>query len=249
MTQERALYWLATVGSGEITGLVKMNPKMENLGGELDDNYLVAVANSNMPESRRSLAIRALGLARKPEIGAEVVKWTTDPSGQVRAAATVVLADYPALATPERLGLSGADLDFNVRVATAQCIGFGQINAGVKFLATMLGDSNLEVRKAAAQSLLSFSPRDAEVASALKANLGSHDFGEVFMIALARIDPETYRFQPGRPRVQSTARRGAGGSRAAMRRKFCSNISRTNRRKSYKEADLTAIWMRSTKQR
>jgi HEAT repeat protein len=193
LTQERAWFWLATVGSGEISGLSKMNPKMENIGGELYWSDLVAVANSPAPETTRALAIRALGLARKPEIGAQLDKWLTDTSAPVRSAATVVLADYPELSNAQRLNRTYVDPNADVRIATAQCIGFGQVKDGVKFLSSMLNDSNLEVRKAAAQSLLSFSPRDPDVAAILKANLGNHEFAEVFTISLARIDPEPYR--------------------------------------------------------
>ena len=192
MAEESALFWLATVGKGKITGLVEMNPKMQNLGGELYWADLAAVAESTASATTRSLAVRALGLVRKPEIGAHLQKWMTDSSALVRAAAVVVLADYPDLSVRQQLARVGADPDAGVRIAAAQCIGFGQIKSGVDMLSSLLTDSDLEVRKAAAMSLLSFSPSDPAVASILKANLGDHEFAPVFTISLARLDPEPY---------------------------------------------------------
>jgi len=192
MTQERAQFWLATIGSGEIDGLSKMDAKMGNLGGELYSSDLLAVAGKAPDDATRALAIRALGLVRKPEVGQHLMKFLSDPSPAVRAAAMVVLADYPGLATSPQLSRMGVDPDQNVRIAVAQCIGFGQNKAGLELLSRMLTDPALDVRKAAAQSLLSFSAKDPAVAAIFKANLQT-DFAPVFVNALAKVDAAPYR--------------------------------------------------------
>jgi hypothetical protein len=192
MTQERVWFWLATVGSGEISGLMKMDPKMTNPGGELYANDLFAVADKAPDDATRALALRALGLVRKPEVGQGLLKYLADPAPAVRAAAMVVLADYPDLSTFPQLTRMGVDPDAGVRIAVAQCIGFGQVKAGIEVLSRMLTDSRLDVRKAAAQSLLSFSARDPAVADVMRANEHG-EFGLVFVPALARIDPASYR--------------------------------------------------------
>ena len=46
MSDERTIFWLATVGSGEVPGIGKMDPKMINLGGELFWTDLVMLADS-----------------------------------------------------------------------------------------------------------------------------------------------------------------------------------------------------------
>jgi len=192
MTQERAWFWLATVGSGEISGLTKMDSKMTNLGGELYSNDLFAAADKGLDDATRALAIRALGLVRQPEVGQRLLKYLVDPAPEIRAAAMVVLADYPDLSTLPQLNRMGVDPDASVRIAVAQCVGFGQIEAGLKLLSHMLTDASLDVRKAAAQSLLSFSTRDPAVADIMRANQHA-EFGPVFVIALARVDPAPYR--------------------------------------------------------
>jgi hypothetical protein len=192
MTQERAWFWLATVGSGEISGLTKMNPKMTNLGGELYSNDLFAAADKGPDDATRALALRALGLVRQPEVGQRLLKYLVDPAPAVRAAAMVVLADYPDLSTLPQLSRMGVDPNAGVRVAVAQCIGFGQITTGIELLSHLLTDTSLDVRKAAAQSLLSFSARDSAVADIMRAN-DHAEFGLVFVLALARVDPAPYR--------------------------------------------------------
>jgi hypothetical protein len=192
MTRERAWFWLATVGSGEISGLTKMDPKMTNLGGELYSNDLFAAADKGPGDATRALALRALGLVREPEVGQRLLKYLVDPAPAVRAAAMVVLADYPDLSILPQLSRMGIDPDAGVRVAVAQCIGFGQITAGIELLSHLLTDTSLDVRKAAAQSLLSFSARDPAVADIMQAN-DHAEFGLVFVLALARIDPAPYR--------------------------------------------------------
>jgi hypothetical protein len=64
LSDERTIHWLATVGSAEVPGIGKMDPKMRNIGGELYWQDLAALADSNADSGTRSMAILALGLVR-----------------------------------------------------------------------------------------------------------------------------------------------------------------------------------------
>jgi hypothetical protein len=59
-------------------------------------------------------------------------------------------------------------------------------------LAKLLGDKERSVREAAAMSLLSFSPKNEAIARVFQANLGNEEFKPLFLIALARENPELY---------------------------------------------------------
>ena len=76
-----------------------------------------------------------------------------------------------------------------MRQGAARAIGFAQAVALIPTLGTLIQDPVLKVRTAAALSLLSFSPDDAEVV--MKANLAS-DYRSLFVNALARKDPAQY---------------------------------------------------------
>ena len=95
MSEERTLHWLATVGSGTVPGMGKMDAKVKNLGGELYWQDLVAVADSAAPAETRAMAIRALGLVCEPMLKEPIERWLADASPEIRASATLLLADFP----------------------------------------------------------------------------------------------------------------------------------------------------------
>jgi hypothetical protein len=184
--------WLATVGSGDAPGLSKMDANVRNLGGELYSRELVGVAESNADSATRALAILALGLVRQPELEKPIERWLSDSSPAVRASATLLLADFPRIATRNRLEPLARDGNWQVRESAALSVGFGQLASKTDIASRLLSDSDRRVRKAAAMSLLSFSPRNKAIAAIFKANLKNQEFAPLFLNALAREDPAPY---------------------------------------------------------
>ena len=192
LSEERAPFWLATVGAGEITGLGKMNLKMNNVGGEIYWRDLIAIANTSTALELRSLAIRALGLVREPALEKSIERWIGAGPPFVRASAIVLLADFPKSETTRQFPDLANDQAPEVRTSVAQSIGFGQ---GIEFaplLGKLLVDSEAKVRQAASMSLLSFSPTNPAIAQVFKTNLQNKEFEPLFLNALARRNPEPY---------------------------------------------------------
>jgi hypothetical protein len=192
MDDDRTLSWLATVGSAPVPGIAKRDPKMENLGGTLYQQDLVALADSHAPVETRALAIRALGLVREPPLAETVARWLTDPAPAVRASAALLLADFPGPETCRRLTILATDAAPEVRVCVARAAGFAQQVEMAEVLARLLADPQRQVREAAAMSLLSFSPRHETIARIFSANLTNAEFQPLFLIALARENPAGY---------------------------------------------------------
>lgn len=189
ISDERALYWLATVGSGEIPGIGKMDPKLKNAGGELYWEELVALADSNSAKETRASAIRALGLVREPSLEIPIARWLADPAAPVRASAALLLAGFPGPQAARRLAALAGDAAPEVRACVARASGFGQRLELADTLAELLRDKEPNVRDAAAMSLLSFSPRNKAIAGIFGANLDNEEFQPLFLIALARENP------------------------------------------------------------
>jgi hypothetical protein len=192
MSADQAQYWLATVGDGDIKGLAQMDPQMENVGAHSYARELVNVANGSADDETRALAIVALGLDRDPHLEMPLVRWLGDPSPAVRSSAIVLLADFPDMATHERLAALAADPDPRVRAAAARSIGFAQQTAQADILSGLLADPDVKVRGDAATSLLSFSPRNDAIASIFKTHLEAREFAPLFLNALARDNPVPY---------------------------------------------------------
>ncbi|GAT32479.1 HEAT repeat-containing protein [Terrimicrobium sacchariphilum] len=192
MTEERAAFWLATIGV-ETPGLGRMDPGLKNPGAERYAQDLIALADGSGPEETRALAILALGLTRNPAVQPALERWLTDPSPRVRAAAVVLLADYPAMATGQRLRTAATDPAAEVRSAAARAVGFGQYIDHAGLLADLLKDPDRKVRHDASVSLLSFPPEKESIAAIFRANLGTAEFAPLFLLALAAKDPSPYR--------------------------------------------------------
>jgi hypothetical protein len=191
MDVDRAEFWLGTVGTPN-PGLSQMDPKMKNSGGETFARELQDIANGGAPADTRALAIRALGLVRKPELRDNLDRWVADPEPAVRAATAVLLADYPGTKTNGQLTALDADPSPLVRVAVAHAIGFSQQSKLAQILSGLLGDGDSKVRRAACMSLLSMPMKQAAVARAYRDQLENKEFAPLFLNALASQNPELY---------------------------------------------------------
>ena len=192
LSDERTEFWLATVGSAEVPGIGKMDRKMKNTGGERYWKDLLSIAAGKYPAETRALAIRALGLVREPALREAISRWLADPEAAVRAAATVLLADFPGIDSNRQLSVLAGDPEPVVRAGVARTIGFSQQTELAEVLGTLLTDKGTTVRRMASVSLLSFSPKNETVARALGAQLGNKEFAPLFLNAVARENPVPY---------------------------------------------------------
>jgi hypothetical protein len=192
LSDERTIHWLATLGSGVVPGIGKMDPGMRNIGSELYWRELVALVDSNAAKATRALAIQALGLVREPLLWEAIERWLADPAPAIRASATLLLADFPGPENCKRLAALSGDAAPEVRARVARAAGFGQQVAAAGTLSKLLADKEEKVRTAAAMSLLSFSPKRKVIADVFRANLENEEFKPMFLIALARENPADY---------------------------------------------------------
>ncbi len=189
LSDERTIFWLATVGSAEVPGIGKMDPKMKNTGGELYWKDLVTLADSKASNATRAMAIQALGLLREPSLQTAIERWLNDSAPAIRAAATLLLADFPGPEICRRLTALAHDIEPEVRTSVARATGFAQQAEMADTLARLLLDKDPKVRSAAAMSLLSFAPKTKAIAGVFRENLKNEEFRPLFLIALARENP------------------------------------------------------------
>ena len=192
MREDRAGHWLAAVGSAPSPNLAAMNAQMKNTGGVMCREDLCAIADGKRSEGTRALAIRALGLVREPSLRENLRHWLADPQPAVRAAAAVLLSDFPGTETNGALTMLDADVSADVRSAVARAIAFSQKKELLSILVGLLRDSNEYVRRCACQGLLSFSTKDVKVAHAFEDALAIKEFDPLFLTALARDNPAKY---------------------------------------------------------
>ena len=191
MSTVREASWLVTVGSAKLPGFAPME-RTENTGGKLYWKELVSIANSKADATTRALAISALGLTREPSLRPYLVQWLSDRNAAMRSSATVLLADFPTLASHERIAILAGDTSAAVRTATAREIGFAQQVTASDIAASLITDPDAGVRKMAAMSLLTFPPDNNEVAKVFSANLDNREFEPLFLIALSSNDAGPY---------------------------------------------------------
>jgi hypothetical protein len=188
LSDEYAVFWLATVGRGDIPGYAKWSLTKEYLGGKLFWKELAAVADKDTRLAVRVLAIRAMGRSQQPEVLNLASRWVESPEAEIRQAATLLLADFPDKPREDTLRSLAKDPSPLVRRSAARAIGYGQFARLVPVLAELLRDP--EVASTAALSLLSFSlDQNRDV---LKANLNHPQYKSVFVNALARETPQPY---------------------------------------------------------
>ena len=212
LMDDRAQYWLATVGSAEVLGIGKMDPQMKNLGGQLYRKELVSIADGKATVVTRALAIRALGLVRNTDLLEPLNRWLKDPEPVLRASATLLLADFPDDGAAKNLTAMATDPAPEVRLCAANAIGFMQRSELAGTLGALLVDKDAKVRSAASMSLLSFSPKHEAIAKVFVTNLKNEEFSPLFLNALAGEKPEAY-LEPLAQVVeqQSKPRNGRGG--------------------------------------
>ena len=107
VSDERTIFWLATVGSGEVPGIGKMDPKMKNVGGELYWRELVALADSQAAKDTRAMAIQALGLVREPSLREPIERWLGDPEPAIRACGHAAAGGLPRAGEQQTPGGAG----------------------------------------------------------------------------------------------------------------------------------------------
>ena len=192
MSNERTVFWLATVGSAKMTGFAEMDPKMRNTGGERYWKELASIADSDSQAETRAMAVRALGLVREPALREAIDGWLVDKAPAVRAAATVLITDFPGTNANQKITVMANDPESKVRECAARAIGYSQQKEMVVVLGRLLADQDREVRRVASICLLSFSPKIEAVAGVLHANLSNKEFEPLFLNALARENSEPY---------------------------------------------------------
>jgi len=184
LDDRQAPYWLAGMGKGTISGIGPLTASPSPVSG-VAVKELSAAAGGGASPALRALAIRALGRANGVP-AATLAAWGGDADPAVRSAAVLVSAQSSDHTWTYR-GMTDGSPD--VRRASALAMGFSQDAAFVPELGKLLGDATGTVRSAAALSLLSFAPDQAE--AVLKQGLGT-DYRPLFVNALARKNPQPY---------------------------------------------------------
>jgi len=183
--------WLATVGGGRFTHIVKRNKYWQNTDVRPYWKRLAQIAEGNHPPEIRALAIRALGRLQEPRVWEYLVRWMRDPEPTVRKASTILLADFPADEVAPYLRTSVHDHSKEVRLGAAIAIGYGQFESFISELEILIRDENLIVRGSAATCLISFAPE--KIRPVLQRNINHPDFMPLFVNVLAESDIESYR--------------------------------------------------------
>ena len=129
---------MATIGSAEVPGLAKMDAKMNNIGGVRYWKDLESIASTAKQPATRALAIRALGLVREPALRGAVDRWLADPVPVVRAAATVLLADFSGPTANQHLTALADDPEPKVRECAARAIGYARCVTSTPFQDTVV---------------------------------------------------------------------------------------------------------------
>jgi len=181
--------WLTKVGGRSIAGHSPWETD-GNPGAHKYYQELIEVADSSVSADVRAAAIRALGRAGQPKIWDCVSRWLNEGEPSVRVAALLLLADFPVEETKNLLDAFSHDKEPQVRKSVARVIGFSQIADLLPSLDRLLLDEKVEVRTAAALSLLSFDLKKSS--EYLRAKSNDPDLKSVFINALAEENPRPY---------------------------------------------------------
>jgi hypothetical protein len=131
-----------------------------------------------------------MGLCKDAALVERLEKWGEDPAPEVRAAAAVLWSDYPGPEARRALTRLASDKEAAVRRAVAAAVGYLQSAELLPLLEGFLRDADERVRSAAAMSLVSFDPKDAE--AVLRRFKGDPDYRAGFVNALALAEPKAY---------------------------------------------------------
>lgn len=184
---DNAIFWLAKVGARPLPGIGPWE-SAKNPGAHQYYLELMRIADGMQSVELRSIAIRALGRAGQPVVLESALRWANAAEPQIREATTILLADFRDKRVNDLVALSAKDVNYRVRRAAAQTIGFGQLAELLPILNDALHDGHNEVRRAAALSLVSFSP--AQSADILRANMNDAEYKSVFVNVLASDNAE-----------------------------------------------------------
>lgn len=132
MSDETAEAWPAALGHGEGPATGQWDPKAKNIGGELLGQELIALGNGPGLAATRALAIRALGRVGNPALAEPLSHWLQDPEVAVRAAATLLLADFPGVETSKRLSVLSKDPMPEVRRCAVCALAVLELGKGEK---------------------------------------------------------------------------------------------------------------------
>ncbi|MFN8553069.1 MAG: HEAT repeat domain-containing protein [Candidatus Obscuribacterales bacterium] len=157
--------------------------------------FLLEVADGDYPADVRAAAINCLGNCQTDAKSASLIslnieRWLRSPIARVRAAAALLLVDYPS---QDWLNKILHDREPLVRASGAYCVGVTHSEQWISQLSKMLNDDSAEVQVAAALSLIAF-PVD-KVKSILVANLKNANFGSGFLARVGYADPAAVKDQ------------------------------------------------------
>jgi hypothetical protein len=149
------------------------------------------VSGGTVPSGEvRAAAIRALGKAQEPQLPDHIGMWASDPEPLVRAAAAILLNDFPGETASKLLAKLAADGDSGVRAKVALAAGFSRRADLLPLVITMISDAAPDVRRSAGRSLVVFPLSD--IKATLEANRDDPDLGPEFVNILAADNPEAY---------------------------------------------------------
>lgn len=182
--------WLAGQKDSLGKGAEPLHRPLHNEEGKRYASRLIRAADNTDTEAEvRTLAIRALGRSSAAGAARFLHRWLSDPQPDVRAAATLLIADYPGFAV--QLSTITKDSSPHVRKAVAQAVGCGRFVGRLPLLSRLLHDADAAVREAAKTSILSFPL--TTVQGVLLTHLRHPDYGITFTNLLAHDHPERYR--------------------------------------------------------
>jgi hypothetical protein len=191
LRDDYAQFWLSHVGGRKAQGYTEWDKGDVNTFASKYWSEIVTVGNGSNSVENRVLAIRSLGLVKKPEIFEYVKKWISDTEPRIRQAAVILLSDYPGDESSEILAKLSVDKEASVRYGVARAIGFMQRDELLPILEKLLTDQDNQVISAAVESILSFKPDEAE--SLLLKHKNDPDFKPLFVNALAEVTTDPYR--------------------------------------------------------
>ena len=131
-------------------GWARGNRNRPNPGADWFHKELAEIASEgDLPPETRAAAIYALGLSKKPDLKEPLQSWLADPQAAIRAAAVVLLIDFPGAETQATWKRLSTDPDPQVRRNVARAIGIAQAQELVPILDALAQDEDKSVSKSA----------------------------------------------------------------------------------------------------
>ncbi len=191
LRDDNAQFWLSHIGGRKIQGYAEWDKGDVNTLASKYWDELSAVVDGSDSVENRVLAIRSLGLVKKPEVFEHLKKWIKDAEPSIRRAAVILLSDYPGDESSAILTALSDDENAHVRYGVARAIGFMQSDELLPVLEKLLTDQDNQVISATVESILSFKPDKVE--DLLLKHKNNPDFKPLFVNALAEVKTEPYQ--------------------------------------------------------